>query len=32
MDFSLKLGYIVSLNFGFYYSQYVPASKPFNRD
>ena len=30
MDFSLKIGYIGVLNFGGYYLQYVPASKPFD--
>jgi hypothetical protein len=29
-DFSLKIGYIGSLNFGCCYSQHVPASKPFD--
>jgi hypothetical protein len=28
-NFLLKMGYIVSLQFGCYYLQYVPASKPF---
>ena len=30
MDFSLKIGYIGSLQFRCYYLQYVPASKPFD--
>jgi len=29
LDFPLKTGYIGSLQFGCYYLQHVPASKPF---
>jgi hypothetical protein len=31
IDFSLKIGYIGSLQFGRYYLQYVPASEPSDR-
>jgi len=30
LDFSLKMGYIGGLEFGCYYLQYEPASKPFD--